>query len=65
MDNVTGQAAKPAINAGTANATVSVKGLENIKGDTLYYCVIDTVKGRVAISVGEKNYKALTDLLQK
>lgn len=64
MDNVTGTP-KPAINQGTANATVSVKALENIKGEALYYCVIDTLKGRVPISIGERNYKLISELLAK
>lgn len=60
MDNVT----KPVVNLGTANAKVSTKELETIKGDKLLYAVIDTLKGRVAISIGEKNHKALVEILK-
>lgn len=56
---------EPVVNVNTQNATVSVKELETIKGDKLLYAVIDTKKGRVAISIGEKNHKALTDILSK
>lgn len=56
---------KPVINVGTANATVTPKELENIKGEKLLYVQIDTLKGRVAISIGEKNFKALTEILNK
>lgn len=47
------------------NATVQVKALETIKGDPLLYVVIDTLKGRVSVSIGEKNYKALVEILSK
>lgn len=56
---------KPVINVGTANATVTPKELENIKGEKLLYVQIDTLKGRVAISIGEKNFKALMEILNK
>lgn len=47
------------------NATVTLKALETIKEDKLLYVVIDTLKGRVSVSIGEKNYKALTEILNK
>lgn len=53
------------INANTQNATVQVKEIENIKGDKQLYVTIDTPKGRVAISIGEKNHKLLTEILSK
>lgn len=56
---------KPVINQGTQNATVTVKALENIKGDALYYVVIDTLKGRVPVSIGERNYKLINELISK
>lgn len=56
---------EPVVNVNTQNATVSVKELETIKGDKLLYAVIDTKKGRVAISIGEKNHKALAEILSK
>lgn len=56
---------RPAINVNTANATVTARQLENIKGEKLLYAQIDTLKGRVTISIGEKNHKALTEILSK
>lgn len=53
------------ITVGTANATVSVKEIENIKGEPNRYIVIDTLKGRVHVSIGEKNFKLLQEVLTK
>lgn len=61
--NVTNQ--KPVTNVNTANATVTPIELENIKGEKMYYCRVDTIKGRINISVGEKNFKALAEILTK
>jgi hypothetical protein len=47
------------------NATVSVRQIEQINGSLLNYVVIDTLKGRVAISIGEKNMKAIQELVTK
>lgn len=56
---------KPVVTVNTANATVTARELENIKGEKLLYAQIDTLKGRVTISIGEKNHKALNEILSK
>lgn len=59
------QEKKAVINQNTANATVQLKELETINGEKQLYVTIDTLKGRVNISIGEKNHKKLQEILNK
>lgn len=45
-------------------ADVTVKQIEQISGGKLNYVVIETDRGRVNVSVGDKNYTKLTELLK-
>lgn len=58
------QQTKPT-NVGTPNATVKLREFDTIKGDKLKYVEIHTLKGYVYISIGEKNFKALGEILEK
>lgn len=47
----------------TNNAQVKVQTIENIQGTKQLYVTIQTTRGKVHISVGEKNYAKLEELL--
>lgn len=46
------------------NAKVRVEQITNIKKEKLNYVVIETARGEVPISIGEKNYNVLQELLK-
>lgn len=46
------------------NARVTVKELENISGGKLKYVIIETNRGQVPISIGDKNYDKVQELLK-
>lgn len=45
------------------NAHVKVQTIENIQGTKQLYVTIETGRGKAHISVGEKNYAKLQELL--
>lgn len=43
---------------------VTIKQIENISGGVQNYIVIQTDRGKVFVSIGEKNYTKLAELLK-
>lgn len=47
----------------TNNAHVKVQTIENIQGTKQLYVTVETTRGKVHISVGEKNFAKLQEIL--